>query len=65
MHTESIKRGELLLQEIDRDIKMYMVEMQKDRILLDDADVELQYLQDEIVTWQERKKKEMEEEKRR
>ena len=65
MHTESIKRGELLLQEIDRDIKMYMVEMQKDRILLDDADVELQYLQDEIVTWQERKKKELEEEKRR
>ena len=54
MHSDNIKRGEGLLVDIDREIKVMMVEMQKDRILLDDADVELQYLQDEIVTWKER-----------
>ena len=42
-----------------------MVEMQKDRIKLDDADVELQYLQEELVNYKERQRKEMEEIKRK
>ena len=42
-----------------------MVEMQKDRIKLDDADVELQYLQEELVNYKERQRKEMEETKRK
>jgi len=33
--------------------------------MLDDADVELQYLQDELINFRERKKREMEEERLR
>ena len=41
-----------------------MSELQKDRIKSDDADVELQYLQDELVTFKERQRKEMDEVRR-
>ena len=41
-----------------------MTELQKDRIKSDDADVELQYLQDELVTFKERQRKEMDEVRR-
>ena len=64
LHEDSIKRGEALVEDIDRDNRVQMVEMQKDRIKSDDADVELQYLQDELVNFKERARREMEEAKR-
>jgi len=42
-----------------------MVELQKSRVMLDDADVELQYLQDELINYKERKIREVEEERQR
>lgn len=41
-----------------------MDELQKDRIKSDDTDVELQYLQDVLVTFKERQRKEMDEVRR-
>lgn len=38
-----------------------MVEISKDRVLHDEADVDLQYLQDELVKFKEKKKRELEE----
>ena len=41
LHADSIESGQALVVEFERDIKMQMTELQKDRILLDDVDVEL------------------------
>jgi hypothetical protein len=54
-----------LLIDIGRDISIQMTGMQKDRVLLDDADVELQYLQGEVENFKERQKRQREEEERR
>ena len=43
-------------------MQMQMTEMQKDRIFIDDADVELQYLTDELAMHKVREKKRLEEE---
>jgi len=50
-------RGEALLRDTEREIKEQMVEMQKDRIHLDDADVEMQYLEEELINYKERMRK--------
>ena len=46
-------------------MQMQMTEMQKDRIFIDDADVELQYLTDELAMHKVREKKRLEEEQQR
>ena len=42
-----------------------MTEQQKDRIHCDDADVDLQFLEDELANFKVREKKRMEEERKR
>ena len=41
LHENSIQRGETLLQDIDGEMKTHMKEMQTDRIIIDDVDLEL------------------------
>ena len=41
LHNDNIKRGELLIKDIARNIQTQMNEIAKDRIHLDDAEVEL------------------------
>ena len=65
LHEESMMRGEALLRDTEREIKEQMVEMQKDRIHLDDADVEMQYLEEELINYKERMRKQLAEDKRR
>jgi len=65
LHEAAIKRGEAMLEDIEREAQMQMLEIQKDRIKLDDADVDLEYLQSELISYKERQKKAQEEEKRR
>ena len=65
LHADSIKRGEALCNDYDRETQVQMNEMQKDKIKLDDVDVELQYLQDELVNFKERQRKQLEEDRRK
>ena len=41
LHNDNVKRGELLIKDIARNIQTQMNEIAKDRIHLDDAEVEL------------------------
>ena len=65
LHIESIKSGQSLKKEIDREIKMNTISHQKDRVVRDDADVELQYLEDELKNHKLREQKRFEEEKKK
>ena len=65
LHENSIQRGETLLQDIDGEMKTHMKEMQTHRIIIDDVDLELQYLTEEMVNFKKRQAEELENEKRR
>ena len=64
LHADSIKRGDTLLRDIAGDMKLQMAELSKDRSQLDDADLDLQYLQGELVHFRDRLKRQYEEEQR-
>ena len=63
LHDDNVKRGELLIKDIARNIQVQMNEIAKDRIHLDDAEVELQFLKEELVNYRERQRKFLEEQK--
>ena len=58
LHEQSIRRGQDLLTDIDRDISTQMVELSKARVLVADADLELQFLQDKLIDFKEKKQRE-------
>lgn len=41
LHNDTVRRGEVLLRDIERDTSLLTSEMQKDRSQLDDADLDL------------------------
>ena len=51
LHADSIKRGEGLMTDIERNTQVQMVELQKDRCSLNNIDLELQFLQDELKNY--------------
>ena len=53
---ENIKRGQELLEKVENAFSIQMIDMQKGRQQLDDADVDLTYLQDEYKSFKERKR---------
>ena len=65
LHADTIKRGEALLADIERDTTHQLIEMSKEKVRLDNANIDLTYLQDELVNYKERQRKQAEEDRRR
>ena len=63
LHEESVQRGKLLLDDIDAKIKILTTEKQTDRIQLYDADLDFQFLTDELIRYKEKNRKKLEDEK--
>ena len=63
LHEESVQRGKLLLDDIDAKIKILITEKQTDRIQLYDADLDFQFLTDELIRYKEKNRKKLEDEK--
>ena len=64
LHDTSIQRGETLLCDMAEEIGTLMEEMQRDRIQMDDVDLELQYLEEEMVNFKQRHRQQLEEERK-